>query len=275
MFEDNVSQPVENVSQDVVQDSEQTPVETQVPQEQPVPKFDPRDADFVRKMTTLTQRESQLQRRSQELKALEEDAKFARELRELRKSNPMEAMKRVGLSYQELTEHALNTDPRDQEMRQLKEELAALKGEWTQNTQRSQEQERNQVIQGAMQELNAVIDKSPDDFELIKMQNRHQDVLDTCSEYYRQTGKFLSFKDAAVEVEKLLEEQAAELFKAKKILSKYGPKQEPKEENPQVNAEPQQRTLSNNMTPTSNVNNAMSARDLDRLALEAFRSANR
>lgn len=218
--------------------AEAAPEAPEVKPEEPKKEEDPFSKKFAalsKRERMLKQKEAQINKRMQELEArlksveapkAEEVKKpnipIERRLRE----NPLETLKELGLSYEKLTQLALNDGqvPVEDRLTLMKEELEAkhqaeieaIRNELIERDKKSEEQKYKEVVENFMAELTDFVNTSPD-YELIRANDAVDVVYEVIEQHHSKTGKILSHKEAADHVESHLLQEAQKLLKLKKL----------------------------------------------------------
>ena len=175
------------------------------------------------------------------------------------KKDPLRALEDMGLSYDKLTELALNDGKLtpEMQMRLMREELEGdyrKKFEELENRliekEKSDEQRRYDDIQrGFQNEIEDFVESNADRYELIKANEANDIIYDVIEEHYNETGRILDIEEAAEAVENYLEEEAEKLLSLGKLRSKFGIENDfEREESPRQS----QVTLSNAMSAQAN-----------------------
>ena len=199
--------------------------------------------DFSRKFAALSRREkeirakeveydqriAELESRFQPKKEVEKEPELPFEYR--LKQNPLKALEDMGLSYDKLTELALNDGKLtpDMQMRLMREELENdYKSKYKELEDRIIEKEKNdeqrrydEIETGFKNEIEAFVSSKPEQFELIQANEAKEVVYEVIEEHYNETGKILDIEEAANAVESYLEEEAEKLLKLGKLRSKF------------------------------------------------------
>lgn len=167
--------------------------------------------------------------------------------------NPLEALKRKGITYQDLTNMVLNGEKVTPEIQvksieeQMKtwmkqqEEAAKLKEQ--QETERLTK-EHELTIQNFKEEVKEFVSTRSDEYEFINLYDQQELIYATIEEHFNNTQKVMSIKESADLVEKYLLDQANKALKTKKLASMLKPQAEEKKDAPR---EPS-KTLNNTMT---------------------------
>ena len=228
--------------------------------------------DFSRKFAALSRREKEIRAKEAEYdkriaeleerlgsfgKKPEPEPELPIEYR--LKKDPLRALEDMGLSYDKLTELALNDGKLtpEMQMRLMREELEGdykKKFEELENRllekEKSDEQRRYDDIQrGFQNEIEDFVESNADRYELIKANEANDIIYDVIEEHYNDTGRILDIEEAAEAVENYLEEEAEKLLSLGKLRSKFGLENDfEQEESPRQS----QVTLSNAMSAQAN-----------------------
>lgn len=198
-----------------------------------------REREIVRKMQEAKQREKELEEREAKYKSFEDKRSSA-------KSNPLEALKELGLSYEDLTQFILNDQKptADMEVRSVKDELRQLREDQKRQQQEAAERQKKEAEQAQAQavenfklDLGEFIETNAADYELLSLHGAQgvDLVYETIQtdwsqklEKYEANGrigrppKIMSTEDAVKLVEGFIEKQTEDFYgKSKKLQSKY------------------------------------------------------
>lgn len=224
-------------------------VEGTITQQAPTPQFSTiikKEKQILREKRAL--KEQQLALEAEKQKWAEEQAKLQR-FKEL--SNPLEALKEKGWTYEDLTNYVLSDQktPPEKMIADVKKELEDLKT--AQQREKEQllaqakeaaEKEQQQIIDNFKAQTNEYIAQNKDTYELINLHDAQEVVFATVEEHWAKEverynkeveegttqpkqPKVLSMKEACDLVEKYLEENIEKSFKTKKLSTKYKPLQ--------------------------------------------------
>lgn len=256
-------------------DTTETPAQAETKAEEPLSN---QYAILARKEKALRQREQQIRAKEQQLRASEapkapekpafDESKYIS--RDRIASDPFSVLAELGLSYDQLTEKALNAPTPDQvafsnEIRALREELKALKSD-SEGTKKSFQDQQDSAYKQAVNQIRvetkSFIKNNPE-FEAIQATDSINDVVELIDVTFKEDGYLMSVEEAARQVEDYLVEEATKLAKLKKIQSRLAPKatsaQQPTEQKQQ-----QMKTLTNAVSAAGK----LSARDRAMLAFE-------
>jgi hypothetical protein len=144
-------------------------------------------------------------------------------------SNPLGILQQAGVTYEQLTEAILNGDlnnPANARIRELEAKLTSLEqGIESKLTERDAQAER-QVLAEMSREISRKIYESGDAFDLVREQNRHNDVLELIHRTFKETGEVLDVEEALQEVENYLQDETLRYANLPKIRNKLTPAQE-------------------------------------------------
>jgi hypothetical protein len=226
-----------------------------------------REKELVQRDKDLKSKEAQYAEWQKEKAALEQSK---REEDELWQTNPFEALKRRGLSYQKLTELQLNDEKPTPDLiakKVARDELEAYKKEQqelakkkadedAERAKKEAEEAYNNTLTQFREETKAFVTSHTDDYELIGL---HADdgietVLATIELHFQETSKagnprVLSIKEACDLVEKHFEDEAKKLIATKKLQAKASP--QPEADKAQSETAKPRTTLNNNMTSSA------------------------
>ena len=226
-------------------------------------------AILARKERAIRQREQQLRAKEAELRSKEEakaapvpsafdESKYVPKDRLMK--NAFEVLGELGLSYDQLTEMAMNAPKPEQmalmnEIRTLKADLDAIKNEsesTKKNFEEQQTQQRQQAERQIRADVRSLVQSSPE-FETIRETGNMGEVVKLIVDTFDKDGILLTAEEAAFEVENHLVEEIAKHARIKKIQQKLQP-QAPRNEAPKKTAEdskqPQLKTLTNSVSST-------------------------
>lgn len=115
------------------------------------------------------------------------------------------------------TENTMRTNDPNKQIQSLSDELRELQN-------RLQKQDAQSMRVSQLNEINLYVNRNVEEFELIKLHNAHDDVLNLIENYYRDNKRMLTYKEAATAVEKDLErivEENGKVYKDSKKARKY------------------------------------------------------
>lgn len=172
--------------------------------------------------------------------------------------DPFTTLQELGISYDQLTEMALNQQQADpatklaiQKLEQRLEAQAKALEDAKRSVEDQQKSAYNQAVNQLKVEARQLINNDPS-FETIKETGSIGDVVELIEQTFKSDGILLSVEDAAKEVEEYLVEEAMKLMKLKKIQQRMAPAPKQPEAAPkQSDAQPKQnqmKTLTNSVS---------------------------
>lgn len=246
---------------EVVEDAVEEAV-AEATEEQPAVEEKP---DFSRQFSAIARRERELRQRESRMKEME--ARFSEVegyqneysgIQELASKNPYEAMKKLGIDYDALTQQVINEgEPTaDQQLRLENEALRArldkLEGAYNEeHKQREQAQAqaaRNKLIDNVKQFVD-----DGGDYEFIQSNDAYGLVAEVMQQHYIRTKEIMEYSEAAKMVEGHFESEAERYLGSKKLQDKWqAASQKEPEQKATSEAEPAKssrpKTLSNENT---------------------------
>jgi hypothetical protein len=253
-----------------------SPVATQTPETEPqktdpvAPATEPaKPADpMASKFAALAKKERQARLLQSQAKAqadalAKREAEIARREKEWDEEfrrNPLAALKKRNLTYQDITNAALNDDKFDPatEVKSVKDEIERLRQEQAEKERKAQEDAKAQQAQAEAQAVEAFkerigqhIESNGEKYELTNLYDASELVFQTVEEHFARTKKVLSLDEACGLVESYLESEIERTAKqSKKFQSKYGQPKPVEEKKPAPSKT--DTTLSNHLNaPTS------------------------
>jgi len=223
--------------------------------------------DFARSFANLARQEARLRgerdqfnQRRNNVQEVAQGASDLEHLRQVARTDPLQVLEKLGLSYDGLTRRVINDGkvPLEDKFAQQAREIEELKQI---NLNNVQERENRQIERDKKAIYGEMIDKitnlveNNDKYEMIKANNAHHTVYQVMQDQFERDGKILHFDQAADLVEKYFEDEAERYFKSSKLRERYRGHWQPKPEEAQA-AEPSQQaavqqrpnTLSNELT---------------------------
>lgn len=232
-----------------------TVVEAAAPPEAPKPEEPAKapEEPISAQYAALARREQQMRQEARKLKAERDAFKAEQEAlkpapkpsldeskyvsREKLRENALAILAEEGISYDTLTQQALNAPTHEQveynnTIRELRNEIKALKEGHEKVNKTFEQQQQDGYKQAVAQIRNDVsrLVKQGDNFELIRHSQATGDVVELIERTFKEglgdehpAGTLLSVEEAAQMVENHLEEQALKFSKLKKIQAKLQP----------------------------------------------------
>lgn len=226
---------------------------TQVEGTTPPPPQAPQFSAIIKKEKQILREKRALKEQQMALEA--EKQKWADEQARLQRfkelSNPLEALKEKGWTYEDLTNYVLSEGktPPEKLIADVKKELEDLKTTQAKEKERQLElakeeakKQEQQIIENFKAQTNEFIVQNKDTYELINLHDAQEVVFATVEEHWAKEverynqelengvtqprqPKVLSTKEACDLVEKYLEENIEKSIKTKKLSSKFKPLQ--------------------------------------------------
>lgn len=174
-------------------------------------------------------REDALNKRMSELESKDKEYQTGYIQKDRLKQNALSVLAEAGISYDDITQQALNahpTDPRvEATISRLEAKIMELeKANETSQTRQTeaQKQQYEAAVKQIELEAKSLISKDPA-FETVKATNSIKDVVELITQTYEQDGILLSVEEAAQQVEDYLIEEAMKLTKIDKIKKRLQP----------------------------------------------------
>lgn len=272
--------------QAVAEEQQEVAVEEQE-QEQEEEQPKPARSVSQSRFSQLARREAELNRERQRLReeraAVEEAARAAKQFEERKakaRLNPVEALKDLGLSYEDVSEFVVNDNKptvsaevqaiRD-EIERLREEQRQEKELARQQAEASLQQEQESVIARFNEDAVTFVMSNPQKFEFTLANNATHYVPEIIEKHFLDTGELLTIDKAAEIVEAHYEEVAervANSLKFKSKLSKPAPVAQTAATQPAITqVAPAKRpvTLSNALTASASSATTTKRTDQDRI----------
>lgn len=173
------------------------------------------------------------------------------------KQDPEEALKKMGWSYQDLTNYYLNNKQvtPDVQVKAVEEKFNSFIKQQeekerlaTEEAKARAEKEHEEHINRFKSSINEFVTSNKDDYELINLYEQSELVWATIEQHFEKTQKVLSNKEASDLVEKYLESELERAAPTKKFQSKFSKPQDPEKAQAPV---PQSKTLSNTVTSSA------------------------
>ncbi len=235
-------------------------------------KVQAQDAAFKAREDALAAKEATILAREQEYQTqyVRKD-RFAQD--------PMSALEEAGMSYDKLTEAAMN-QPQDSQTRQYIARLQADMEAKIQAITAKQEQQAKayedtqtraykQAVEQIRSEAKTMVASDPE-FETIQATDSVNDVVDLIERTFKEEGYVMTVAEAAKQVEDYLVEEAMKLAKIKKIQNRLQPKQaaiEPAKQAVEAN-NPKQTQPIKTLTNAVSTNRPLSAKERAILAFQ-------
>lgn len=204
------------------------PDTTEVPQTAPAEakkdeQFSPKFAALAKKERVLRQQMRTLEAERQAFKAKETEVQSYVGLRDKFAQNPLAALSELGITYDQLTEAALNQPaPEDPKLLKLQQEIQAVKGENAKILDQFQQAQKNQYDQAVKQisnDVNILVDTDAQ-YETIKEQGLQDAVVHFIEDTFQKKGIVLSAEEACAKIEDRLVSNGLQMADLKKVQAK-------------------------------------------------------
>ncbi len=218
--------------------------------------IDPKFEALAKKESAFRTREKEFQAREADFKAKQAELDQAKSFKDRLKSNPLEVLNELGVTYDDLVAQAINAP--DQNTVEIRNELKALRDKQTQieeNAKNSANAQREAAITQIRHDVTDLV-KSDPSFETIHATESAEDVVELITRTFDESGKLLSVDEAARMVEEELFQEAMKIAQIGKVKAKLQPEPAP-ETKQELKSQRQIQTLTNNMSSSK----PMSARD--------------
>lgn len=206
-------------------------------------------------------KEQAISQREEALKAKEsfDPSKYISK-EELLKS-PLDVLMKNGMTYEQLTQQALNAPSPEQQalhsvIEELRSEIRTLRDDQQgvkKTFEETQQQGYEQAVNNIRKEVKSLVEKDPE-FETIKSTGQIEEVVDLIKKTFAEDGVLLTAEEAAKMVEDHIIEEAEKLYKISKIQKRLSitPASTPVEKKQNVEAKQPQamKTLTNTVSAT-------------------------
>lgn len=226
-----------------------------------------KEAELVRKQQAFRSQQAEIARQAEEVRAFQQ-------FREQARTNPLEALKALGISYDDVTSYVLNDNKPTPELEigSLKQEIEALKRNTAAERERMLEEQRRaamteqqQIVEAFREEVGEYISQHAETYELTSLYGGSSLVADVIEEHFRNTNKLLTIPEAA----KLVEEHYEDLARKAQATKKFAATQQ-KVAQAQGVAQPAVPrtgpTLTNNLSATAATGTQQPRTEADRVA---------
>lgn len=231
-------------------------------EEQPAVEEKP---DFSRQFGAIARRERDLRQRESRMKEME--ARFSEVdghkneysgIQELASKNPYEAMKKLGIDYDALTQQVINEgEPTADQQLRLENETLRARLDKLEGAYQEEHKQREQVqAQAARNKLIDNVKQFVDDggdYEFVQSNDAYGLVAEVMQQHYIRTKEIMEYSEAAKMVEGHFESEAQRYLGSKKLQDKWqAASQKEPEQKATSEAEPAKssrpKTLSNENT---------------------------
>jgi hypothetical protein len=181
-----------------------------------------KEAEVYRKQQAIRQQQAEIARQAEEVKAFQD-------LRRQAALNPLEALKSLGLSYEQITEYMMNDNKPTpslevvslrQELEEFKKQSQSEREAARRAAEEMAAKEQQQIIEQFRGEVSEYVKQHSETYELTALYGADNLVYQVIEEAFNQSGKVLAIPEAAKMVEEHLEELAQQAQRTKKFAAK-------------------------------------------------------
>lgn len=203
-------------------------------------------------------KEADIAQREEAIKAKEAEYQSRYIDKDTLKADPWTALQELGVTYDQLTQAALNQPQLDPAVRSmidsLKAEIKATQLAQTKQEQAAKDAQSSsykQAVEQIRTDVKKLVESDPS-FEMVKHTDSVNDVVTLIEETFKKDGILMTVQDAAKEIEEYLFDEVIKVSQLKKVQSRLKPTT-PAPEAPKTPTDPQ------TQQPTKTLTNAMSA----------------
>lgn len=193
----------------------------QVPQE-------PKDEYISPRFAMLAKEEKRLQEERKRLAEERKNPDFQdylefKKLKAQAKADPLTALEKLGLSYDEITEYVISgKHTKDPSVRALEEKLEKLEKEAREKEENAKKALEEAQLNNFKESIKAKCLEKADDYELVNIWGAHNLVYSVIQEHYDKTEEVLPIEEAAKKVEAYLEKESEKYQGSKKLRKLFG-----------------------------------------------------
>lgn len=217
------------------------PEQPAAPQEQPTTPETQEDPKFAARFAALSKREASVRKQEQAVKELQAKFQSWEAEQKLFQENPLEFLNKKGISFDKLTQLALNDGkkPPEMQIKELEERIEREKREREELEIKKAEENRNRTRSNYIQNADTFVKAKAQDYEFLSAQDAPGElILEVVEQHYQRTtqmdedgnvikpGRILSLEEAVKLTEEGLEKEFESRFgKLNKVKSKFLPKE--------------------------------------------------
>ena len=220
------------------------------------------------RFAALSRREKALTDREKQYKEFEEKSKRFEQAIQSIKTNPLEALKEIGIDFEEFVSLVLQEGEQNQELtpdqkiakkiedlenklQKKDEDDARNKEELESNKIKEDDEYIEKSIQNFKNTIKSFVEDNQDAYELIHIHNAQETVYEVIETVFQDTGKTPELQEVCDQVEEYLTAQANKLMGLKKFNKEQNSKVEDLKTNKTLIENKASPTLTNTMTPTT------------------------
>lgn len=209
---------------------EATPVSTEAPLSSQYAQLARKEKAIRMQAQELKRQQDAFKQREDAIKAKEAEMQSNYVPKERLAKDPWSVLNENNISYEQLTQEALNAPSpearaQQQVIARLEAKIQALEDGQTSSKKSyedSQKQQYTQAVNQIRNDAKALV-ATGDAFETIRVTNSHDDVVDLITKTFEKEGVLLSVEEAAVAVEEYLVEEAMKVARLSKIQQRLKP----------------------------------------------------
>lgn len=183
----------------------------------------PQYAALARKESALRTKEKEFQAKELEFKAKEAQLSEAQSFKDRLKSNPLDVLNEIGITYDDLVQAAVNQpNPEISAVQKKIKELEDKQAKQVEEMTTREKAQRESAINQLKFDAGALIESDPA-FETIKATDSVDEVVDKIVKTFDETGKLMTVEEAAKQVEEELFAEAIKIAGISKVKNKLTP----------------------------------------------------
>jgi hypothetical protein len=217
---------------------------------------------LAKKERLLVQEKQKIAQEKAEMQKQLEEVKKFNETRQKAKSNPLQILESLGLTYEDITNYVLNGNKPgpdalisevDQKFENFRREQEEKEQKKLAADKEAADAQMAEVVAEFKQGVMDFLDDKKEQYELINLYGGQELVFTTIEKHFEDTQKIMSKEEAAQLVEEYLEGEFERATKeSKKIQSKFGIKQQDQGQKAESATGGQaSKTLSNNLASSA------------------------
>lgn len=218
----------------------------------------PKFAALARKEREILRARESMRAKEYQIAQKEKEYREFQRIKENAKLNPIEGIKALGLSYEDITKYYLNGEKptADAQIQSVQEQVQKYIQSQEQKEKirlqreaQATEQQYAQVIDSFKGQISQFVDQNKDTYELTHLYEGQELVYDTIAQHFERTQKIMSTQEAASLVEEYLESEYERAMSAKKFMNKYK----------RIDTPPKNEEVKGGFQPSKTLNNQMAS----------------
>lgn len=198
------------------------------PETQTANAVDENAQKFAENFARLARKERMMRERETQYKTWEQSHQRVGELESLAKADPIAFLGKFGLSYDDITRRLIADpkSPEQQKLETLEEKISKWESDRAKEEETVKQRQQEEAYQRTIGEISKLVDSNPDKWELVRINEAYDLVLQTMGEYHNKEGRWVDYETAADWTEEHLEKELEKFSTSKKLASKFAPKPE-------------------------------------------------